>query len=227
MRKPLTLIEQNPIKKMRYPAVPSPSNSQDSIFRTVNALYQGYHALIGVPNSTDMTVISRGNLPEQTGSEGAISITESGLGNFDGLVYDDTVGGWVNSNVVSILAGACTVTSSLSPSNNFNIASVSKTSTGVYQFALSQSEHLDSYLLDKAVPSLVLSPGEITSPAVHPNFKTCALGAVSPSSGTFDVHVYQPTIVGTNAWLESVPTDLAGNDSIAVTVSVIRSTSIT
>lgn len=225
-RKPLAPMDQNPIKQLRYPAVPTPTNSQDSIFRTVNALYQAYHALIGVPNSTEVTVISRGNLPEQASLENSISANVSGLSNFDGLIYDDTVGGWINSNVVSVLAGACTVTSSLSPSNNFNISSVSNPSTGVYRFTLDTVQYLGDYLLYKAVPSLVLNLGETDSVTGNYKFKTCSLGTVNSSGGTFDVHVYQPTI-GTNTWLDSVPTDLAGNDSIAVTVSVIRDTSVT
>ena len=96
----------------------------------------------------------------------------------------------------------------------------------MYRFTLDTVQYLGDYLLYKAVPSLVLNLGETDSVTGNYKFKTCSLGTVNSSGGTFDVHVYQPTI-GTNTWLDSVPTDLAGNDSIAVTVSVIRDTSVT
>lgn len=51
------------MSKLRYPSVPSPSNNPESIFRTVSALYQGYNALTGTPNTSDLTVVSEGNFP--------------------------------------------------------------------------------------------------------------------------------------------------------------------
>jgi hypothetical protein len=210
-------------ERLKYPAVPAPRNEPQAIFRTVNALYQAYHALVGVPNETELTVISKGTLPTEEVVESSYPVAINSPKALDGMVYDLTSAAWVNSDVVTMMAAGCTISAAPSVSDSFNVASCAKISTGLYRCTLSTSQYLGEYLLDKIVPNILLSPGE-TDASSEIIYKSCAFVGVSSVAGTFDIQIYKPEVdtSGTNAWITAAPCDLAGGDSVAVSLLIVR-----
>lgn len=70
-----------------YPAVPAPAKNIDALYRSVNALYQGYNSLIGVPNDTGLTVVNTQNFSASLVAAGGGVDPGEGVNAGIGVIY--------------------------------------------------------------------------------------------------------------------------------------------
>jgi hypothetical protein len=220
---------------IEYPAVPAPKEDMTSMFRTVNALYQAYNALIGVPKSSDLAVLNKKNIQtynfagKTMGGKYGIKFSElndtsiSGETTLESALINSE-GLWVNSGVGAVKSAAFlasgTGASSPSVTRQFNVDNISRTGTGTYLVTLQDKDFLGADILTNAVPVFSVRPGDTVGAEAGPRAKIAALQTISYGAGTFTFRVYglRTAAATTGAGIVSVLEDLEVGDTIACIV---------
>ena len=222
----------------KYPSVPAPRKDIDSMFRTVNALYQAYNAMVGVPKPTDLLVLNQndlgtggGNTDLSTGDPVAVSKHEESVGNHkdidvDGATFVDTLlfnsgdpdnSFWKASSagVVKALEVVALGNDAADPSvnNSFNLESIVHTGTGRYQVTLATKQLYGVNMLGNVVTAITVTNGEQNGTASETIAKWASFlpDTANAGAGTFEFEVFEIVVSGqgTNTALSKFNTDLA------------------
>lgn len=219
--------------RLPFPGVPAPKQGDiDSMFRTVNALYQAYNTMSGVPEQSDLTVWAQGNFdPDVFVEVDGNGTADIGLGDLndtnmttkksgDGIISVDGI--WYPTNTFAhrglVFRASCPAGLDVDVDYviEFNAEGTTMTwqAEGVYEVVLSQSTILTYDILDFLVTSINWNASTFTSVNKQLLMDGASVDKVTdPTHHRFNIVVYEIDIAGQNVL--TTPVNLEQDEGIA------------